>query len=440
MKRADLKFRTRRGVLVFRLTKKIGGAVHVADGYTMRIVRAGRQYYFPLPSTKSAAKAMADDIDKFLDVPSNSIEEAIQRFNKAKWERMNPETKAATIGDVLDAHEKAEKALGLGKRTAKGYRNGMLVLFRQALAHRRGAKKGPDDETVRAMTLDELTPRLVSDFKLGRVARAGENKSDIERKKRSANAVFRAVTSLFTDGAREHYTHLALPPTLNETLEGMSYRRVEKRKYRLPPIPVIERVMQDAWQLRNGYTSDDGKWVEPDRNAYLAWLLAAHAGLRKKEIGHAVLDWIEPTTPPRMWIRSTPEFIAKGKDEGFAEVEPWVIEEIDALKNSPSLILSGNLTERTEDVFARLNLWLKARGLAAVKGEKAVHGLRALCGSYWATTRGIFTAQRFLRHKTVDVTNDAYADVILDKNLHAFWKTRPAWAVKVAAGVEVVSV
>lgn len=432
---APVKFRTRRGVLVVRL--RTGD--HLAGSYTMRVKRNGRRYYFTLPSTKPEAAKLADEIDKFLDVPTNTIEQAIQRFNPAKWEKMNPETRAATVGDVLDAHERAEKALGLEKRTGKAYRAGLLLLFRQGLQHRRGGRV-PSDDAIRAMSLDELTPRLVSDFKLARAATAGDNKSEIEKKKRSANSVFRSVTSLFTEAAREHYPHLTLPKDFGRVLEGMSYRRVEGKKYRLPPTPTIERVMLDAWQLRNGYIDENGRAVPPDRNAYLAWLLAAHAGLRKKEIAHAVIEWVEKTTPPRVWVRSTPDFIAKGKDEGFAEVETWVVEELELLAESPALLLTGNETERGEEVFARLNSWLKARGLAAGKGEKAVHGLRALCGSYWATTRGIFTAQKFLRHKTVDVTNDHYADVILDKNLHRLWKERPAWVPKIAEGVEVFSV
>jgi integrase len=434
------KFRTRRGVLVVRLKKKLGdGRTIVASNYTMRVVRAGRQYYFTLPSTKPEAAKMADDIDRYLDIPTHTVDEALKQFNPDKWAMRHPTARAATIGDVLDAHAKAEKSLGLEERTGSGYRGAMLIMFRQALAFRRKGKE-PTDETVRAMSLDTLTPSLVSDFKLARVSKAGDNKAEVERKKRSANGVFRAVSSIFTEEARTHYAHLVLPADLDKTLASMAYKRTEKQRYRLPPAATIERVMTHAWMLRNGYTDESGKFVAPDRNAYLAWLLAAHAGLRKKEIGQAVREWVESGKTPRMWVRSTPDFVAKGKDEGFAEVEPWVVEEIITLAESPSLILSGNETERTGDVFRRLNAWLKERGLGASKGEKAVHGLRALCGSYWATTRGIFTAQKFLRHKTVDVTNDHYADVILDKTLHRYWKERPVWAVTDGDAVEVVTV
>lgn len=433
------KFTTRRGVVVFRLTKKQkDGTVHVAKNFSMRRVRNYKQYYFALPSNKRDAGELADKIDRFLDSPVHTIEEAIKRFNPDKWEKLNPLTKAATVGAVLDAHEAAEKAIGIDHVTGKSYRGSLLIMFRQALAYRRKSK-APSAETVREMTLDELTPQLVSDFKLSRLARAGDNKSDLEQKKRSANAVFREVCGIFTESAREHYSHLTLPPDLDKVLKTMAYRRVEKKKYRLPPGPVIERVMGDAGDLRNGCVRD-GVAVPPDLNAYLAWLLAGHAGLRKNEIGHAVREWIQDGKPPRVWIRSTPEFIAKGKDEGFSEVEQWVIDEINALAQGPALILAGKKTERCEKVFFRLNQWLKARGLGAVKGEKAVHALRALFGSYVASTRGIFTAQKFLRHKTVDVTNDCYADAMLDKTLHRFWTERPAWLAPVTAEVEVISV
>lgn len=432
------KFITPRGVVVFRLKKNLGrGKVHVAGHYTARWVRNYKQHYFRLSSTKRAARKLADDIDRFLDVPTNTIEHAIERFNPNKWERMNPKLRAGTIGDVLKAHADAEKSLGLDHQTGLSYRNGMMVFVRQAIEHRRG--RIPSNDTIKAMSLDLITLVTVSDFKVARVNTAGKNKSDIETKKRSANSVFRAVKSLFTKAARNHYAHIQLPEKFDDILETMNYERVEKKKYRLPPTAVIERVMNDAAQLRNGYVDAAGDDVAPDMNMYLTFLLAAHCGQRKKEIAHAMREWIEHTKPPRMWVRSTPDFLAKGKDEGFAEVEPWVIDELETF-GGPALLLSGGAKERKVMVFSRLNRWLKSRGLGTKKGEKAVHGLRALFGSMIATTRGIFTAQKFLRHKTVDVTNDSYADVVLDESQHLYWTRRPKWAEpRIADGVEVAN-
>lgn len=435
-----LKFRTRRGVVVFRLTKKLGrGKVHVAESYSARWVRNGTQYYFPLGPVKRAAGKLADEIDTFLALPMHTIEQAIERYNPAKWEKMNPAKRAATVGDVLKAHETAEPALEIEKNTARDYRNALLLVFRVALAHRRA--KSPTEEQIKAMGLDELNGRLASDWKVARTKAAGDDRAKVETAKRSANAVFRSICGLFSREALPHYAHLHLPANLKESVAALEFRTVEKKRYRLPAAAVIERVMSEAWQLRDGFTDKDGRQLAPDLNAYLLWLMAAHAGFRKDEGAHAVREWIEPGKPPRLWVRSTKDFIAKGTDEGFAEVESWVVEELERF-GGPSRIMAGLATERTDDAPFRLNLWLKARGLCPNKSEKALHGLRKLFGSYIASTRGIFVAQKFLRHKTVDITNNDYADAILDKALTKLWADRPRWVPvsEEEAGTEILSV
>lgn len=403
------QFRTRRGVLVSRRVKNGKESAH----WTVRFVRNGRQYYFPLPADKREAATLADEIDRFLDSPVQTMEDALKRYNPKKWERANPVVRSATVGDVLDAHVLAEKAVGISARTALSYRAALLLLFREGLAQRRGIE--PTKEQIRALSMDELDARLASDFKIARLAVAGDNRMEVERRKRGVNFIQRSVRGLFSRQALPHYAHLTLPKGLDAGIAAIAFRSVEKKKYRLPPAAVIEKVMGEAGTLR-----------ESDRNCYLLWLLAAHAGLRLNEAACAVREWVQHGTPPRIWVRATADFLAKGKDEGFAEVAPWVIEEIEAL-GGPALIMSGTKTERYTDTAARLNTWLKARGLGTAKHGMAVHALRALFGSYIASTRGIFTAQRFLRHKTVDITNDHYADVVLDKTLLRFWAERPAW-------------
>lgn len=419
-----VSFRTRRGVLVYRLAKKIGRKLHLAEGFTLRVVRNGKQYYFPLPSKQRDAENEANKIDAYLDVRSHSIESAVKLFNPDGWERKNPTSRCATVGDILTAHEGAEKAMGIEPSTADGYRQHLLILFRQGLARRRGGTE-PTDDAVKKMGLEELTLRLANDFKAARVSLAGENKSEQETKKRSANQVLRSVSAIFSFDARQHYTHLKLPAELDDTLKRMFFRKVGKVKKRLPPVNVIRRVYGDAHELRDG----DGKKIAPDRNAYLAWLLAAHAGFRKKEVANAMRDWIDRGEKPRIWVRGTAEFKIKDKEERIVEVQSWVLDEIEALSESPALILSGTKSERKVHTFDRLNAWLRRKGFAEKKGDKGVHGLRFLFGSYRANRFSLYDAQKMLGHESADTTNDHYADVMLDKTLYALWENRPSWAV-----------
>jgi integrase len=422
-----ISFETRRGVLVYRLTKRMpDGSLHIARNFTMRKKRNGRQYYFPLPSTQRDAENQANAIDAFLDVRSNTMDMAVQRFTPERWERLNPTAKVATVGDILDAHEAAQTALGLGGRTGTDYRGNLLILFRLGLGRRRSTV--PADEQIRAMSLSELTVRLANDFKVSRVELAGEDKQEQERKKRSANGVLRSVRALFSKDAREHYSHLHLPSDLEATLDRMAFRKVGKIKKRMPPGEVMRRLFNDAHELR-----------ATDRNAYIAFLLGAHAGFRKAEITGAVRDWIERGDRPRLWVRSTPEFLMKDKDERFVEVQQWVIDEIEALCESPALLLTGKKSERERSVFDRLNAWVKSKGLAEKKGEKGVHALRFLFGSYVTNKHGIYTAQKFLGHESPETTNTHYADIMLDKTLNALWENRPAWAVPAAKKDAVVA-
>lgn len=420
-----VQFYTTRGVRCFRLVKNQKGRQIIAGHFTMRVKRNSRVVYFALPSTQARAAKEANKIDQFLELRTNTLDAAIKHFDPDRFERLNPSAKLATVGDVLDTHKKAEKALGLNENTAASYRKAMLTTFRQGLAHRRKSKIMLTNDEIRAMSMAEFTHRLVSDFKIARMAVAGTDKADIEVKKRSTNCVARSVSSLFSHEAMKHYKGvLVLPSDLTDVLASMSYSKVSQTKYRLPHQSVIKTIFDSAVELRNGIPE---KNVPADVNAYLAFLLTAHAGQRVGEVTHAVLDWIEDGEKPRIWVRPTPDFVPKAKDEGWAEVHQWVVDEIRALAESPSLILSGDLTEREDRVFRRLNTWLKGKGL---KIGRSVHEMRKLFGSYIANTQGIFKAQKMLRQSTPQLTSDTYADVNLDAELYALWEKRPAWAVQ----------
>lgn len=272
------------------------------------------------------------------------------------------------------------------------------------------------DEEVKLLPMSDYTLRLVSDFKLARVAKAGENKAEQEKKKRSANGVLRAVAALFSVQARRFYTSLVLPEGLDEVIADAKFRKVGKIRKRLPISDVLRRVFLEAGELRKA-----------DPSAYLAFLLAAHAGFRAGEIGHARPDWLQEGNPPRAWVHATDDFGAKGKDERFAEIQPWVFTEIAALTKGRTYIIDGNKTERTNKTFRRLNDWVKARGFNEAKGEKGVHGLRFLFGAYIANRRSHYTAQKFLGHESITTTEEHYTDLILDTSLFELWETVPGW-------------
>lgn len=410
-----VSFTSRRGVHVFRrVFTKPGGSRYISPRFQMRVSRGLRREYFQLPSTGKEAGMEADKIDAFLDVRSNSLDDAIRTFDPDRWATMNPEAKVAIVKDVLDAHEKAEKALGLDARTARGYRGALLVVLREAIAASKGVLH--NDDALKAMPLSVLTHKLVSDFKVARVAQAGEDKAEQERKKRGANGTVRSLNGLFSKEARRHYAHLTLPADLMDVLGAARFRKVGKVKKRLPELAVLRRLFGEVGELR---TSNE--------NAYLAFLLAAHCGLRLKEIAWARPDWLQEGETPRMWVHLTEDFGAKNKSERFAEIQPWVFAELKALTKDRTYMLTGTKTDRYAETAKDLNEWVKARGFADAGGEKGVHGLRFLFGAYVANRRSLYTAQKFLGHESVKTTEDHYTDLILDEELYELWEEAPEW-------------
>lgn len=410
-----ISFTSRRGVHVFRRSFKMpGGKPYVSPRFQMRVLRGGRREYFQLPSTVKEAGIEADKIDAFLDVRSNTLDDAIKLFDPERWALMNPVAKVATVGDVVKAHEAAEKALSLDARTARGYRGAIYIVFREALAASKGVLH--QDSTIDTMPMSALTLGLISAFKVARVAQAGEDKAEQERKKRGANGTFRSLLGLFSKEAMRHYSHLTLPPDLLTILGAAKFRKVGKVKKRLPEVAVLRRLFAEVGELR-----------DKDQNAYLAFLLAAHCGLRLKELAWARPDWLQAGETPRMWVHTTEDFKSKSSAERFAEIQPWVFDELQALTKDRTYMLTGKKTVRYEKTAKALNAWVKSRDFAEAGGEKGVHGLRFLFGAYVANRRSLYTAQKFLGHESVTTTEDHYTDLILDESLFALWEKAPEW-------------
>jgi len=408
---------TRRGVRIFRVTRKrADGSAAVDPNFQYRVWRGGRRVYFQLPSRLSDAIAEADKIDTFLDIRSNSLDDAIKTFDPDRWALKNPAAKTCTVAQLLTAHEAAEKALGLNSRTALGYRQSLIILFSDSLSYRR--KRVVADDDIKAMPLDEFTARLVADFKVARVSLAGDDKAAQESKKRSANGVLRSVRALFSAPAREHYSALKLPDDLDAVLANMAFRKVGKIAKRLPSSEVIRTLFSAIASVRT-----------EDENLYLAFLLAAHAGLRKAEVAAARLSWLdESSTPPRLWVRTEDDFTPKSGADRFIELQPWVAAELATLCKDRKHMLTGTLTERVGLVFRRLNTWVKDRHFNEANGEKGVHGLRFLFGAYVTNRKergGLYTAMKFLGHESQSTTEKHYADIMLDQSIFACWETAP---------------
>lgn len=407
-----------RGVLIYRQWKNKGGTRIFSPDWTRRIVHAGRQYFFNLgPNLREAAK-YADQIDAFLGVPGHTMAMALERFAPEKRDR--PQHSETNLGDVADAFRKARPALDISEKTAEGYLDRLFWIVRYVRAYRDGKKVvrmsgqwAADLSSERAIPVSFLTREVGSDFKAAVVLEAAGDSALEQVKKRSANSTLRNAKAVFSEAAREHLAGLDLPPTLDGFLATKPFRKVAKR-YHFPPVDVVRRIFADAPLLKAG-----------DKNAYVAFLLALWAGLRKGEIAAArrwwMLDAAGSKLRHRIIVQAEGDFLPKGRQTGYTEICDWAKREIMDSCRSITYLIEGNETERNDAVFRRLATWLQARGLSGSDRIHPVHELRKMFGSWAASRFDLFTAKTWCRHSSIRVTEDYYADLVVQDEVLNLW-------------------
>ena len=154
-----------------------------------------------------------------------------------------------------------------------------------------------------------------------------------------------------------------------------------------------------------------------DPEAFKAFLLAALAGLRRKEID--LLEW-----DSFLWdsgvlrVQATQHFDAKTEDSlGDVAVDDELLElfrgyharaaGVFVLESAGEPKLVSYSHYRCQEVFDRLIAWLRQNG---VKGNKPLHTLRKEFGSQICAAHGVHAASRQLRHADIAITNMFYTD------------------------------
>ncbi len=312
------------------------------------------------------------------------------RFENVEAAKLRPNT--ATLGEVIDAFRTYAEPR-LDKKTVDGYIYCLGWLVNGALGEK-------SDADIRGRSSAILTEDLVLKFQNNSLKGAGADCRDQDRAKVSANSIYRQARAIFGRRALATYDKLTLPDLARfKTVQLLAEPRAS---YQPPAAEVIAAAVKACLKLR-----------ETDRNAYLAFLLAEGAGLRKKEISHARNSWIT-REDGRVYIDigTSEDFRPKGKDARRVPVEAFIAGELEALripslsKSEPDYILTGTMTERCESTFRRLNKTLTDSGL---KTLKKTHELRKFYGSLVAGKHGLFAAQKLLGHKDPNVTSRHYA-------------------------------
>jgi integrase len=159
--------------------------------------------------------------------------------------------------------------------------------------------------------------------------------------------------------------------------------------------------------------------AESDPETFKALLLALGAGLRRGEIDRLLWRQID-FDAGMIHIEATDAGGLKTEDSaGDVPIDLTMVSLLRGFRAKASgqfVIEEGTgLTAskpwgqryRCEDVFFRLNHWLRQHG---VDTRKPIHTLRKEAGSIIATKAGIHAASQFLRHADIQVTSMHYAD------------------------------
>lgn len=237
--------------------------------------------------------------------------------------------------------------------------------------------------------VEQFTPEIIRGWMRFRVDRAEPGKEQTAR--RTVKSVWRQAKSIFKPELLEFY-----PPLPSSFLSALAVKplKADPVQYTAPSADLINTTFDKAGDLKGA-----------DRNAYIAFLLSACAGMRRNEIAHARPAWLGEAC---ITVTCGDGFRTKSGKGRLVPVNQEIIDQVHALAGD-EFILTGSETERAESTFRRLSDWMK--GLGWPSGQ-AAHELRKYFGAQVATKHGLFTAQKLLGHADPTVTSRHYADLI----------------------------
>lgn len=387
--------RSKRGTTIYRRHKT----------WVYRAMVKYIQYYFPLSSLKAEALARADEIKAFLTF--NTIDAAMAHYNARKVLRDNPVAPAAparkvpTVGELLDLFDANTGALDVTGGTAIQYRSGLRTF---AMAIQNNPALDP-----RTLSTSAITAAAWDRYRSDEAAKRPDEAAKLTCKI-TLNSKLRSIRSIVQPEAMRMYE--AQKPdwnfdALKKFYDEATFFKKATKKYRLPTDEVIHRAFEAIENL-----------VATDPAAGVVGLLAVHAGLRAEEITECRWYWFdERTNWNRIYVEADQNFKPKGTSD-FTEINPVVTARIKSLlpKGTTDYLLGDKKVLRESAIerarAALAPVWLE---------KKQLHELRKLFGSFIASTRGLFVAQKLLRHGSADTTSDNYADVVVGQELLSYW-------------------
>ena len=375
-----------------------------SPNYSIQIQFRGRRMSFSLGTgNREAAAKRAAGI--YSDLLTLGVEATIAK-NRAQ--KQLPAVAVATIGDWIIA---AGEVFDGKPATFGGYARGLRFIASEILAVSKNKKRFGRTQAktyrrqVDVVPLFILTPEAIQAWRIRYVKRAGESPAKQRSARISCNSAIRQARALFSRKVMKFISGVTVPDPL--PFAGAEFYPRESMKYQSKLDPAI--LLRVAKKLL----------AESDPEAFKALLLALGAGLRRGEIDRLLWRQID-FDAGLIHIEATDAGGLKTEDSaGDVPIDLTMVSLLRGFRAKASgqfVIEEGTgLTAskpwgqryRCEDVFFRLNHWLRQHG---VDTRKPIHTLRKEAGSIIATKAGIHAASQFLRHADIQVTSMHYAD------------------------------
>ena len=414
-----ISFRTNRlNLLVHRQPYTVNGVKCYTKGFHVEKMVNGERGRFPLSEIPKDAEATAELIVAFLMDRTRTIEEALKKFNPRAL--LRPST-FSTLGELLNFHRESWKQLEISDKTAKGYQSSLLVVLRYVHSFRTGqpfenwsGRGGASLGPLMKPWLDRpVTPALlnrgVADDYQKLMLKDCEDDEDEVTSKITCDTTYRCAKHVFTEEAVKLYKNSSLMLPYEAIADFQAVQPFgTQRFFVLPDMSVIRDIFQHAPALKKN-----------DVNAYRAFVLCAHAGLRKAEVANMRMEWLreEDTFVIRI-PTSDGTFKPKHGHGRMVQIEAWVAKELRELAGKREYFLEGEKGERTDQVFHRLNLWQRERGVTATK---PVHELRKYWFSQKVKRTDGMTAAKQGGHRDPKITQQCYADSLMPNGVLSFW-------------------
>jgi len=351
--------------------------------------------------TAHADKASETALQIWQTIARHGWEEAIRRHKRAGDRILDG--KPMTVGAYVQS---ALVHLNVKPTTASSYvrkfRTLVAGVFKIRGDNRRYGRPGAKtyQAAVDAVLLDKLTPDRISRWRTAYIRDKSTNPLRRKQARVTVASVLRSSKSLLSDKVRA-----LVGGNIPDPFKGLEIDTTFGGRY---------KSMIDHRKLGEAAAKELKGTPE-----YLVFLLSIGAGLRRAEIDG--LRWDDINFDRDQITVAVSEFgdTKTESSEGTVDISPALTAVLrDAKRESdspfvipstaPDSIASKHWNRyRADKVHKRLIVWLRQHG---VTGNWPIHTLRKEYGSLLTAQSGIYVASAALRHSSIALTRDFYAD------------------------------